>query len=100
MEKLAQMEMGPKKLRWQAAAKASCVDQLFVRAERPGQRDSETFRKEAVNRGCILQGRKGEKAERTDLNRNNMFTMAHLEERCRFISTNCYFGPVLDCSFV
>lgn len=64
MEKLAQMEMGPKKLRWQAAAKASCLDQLFVRAERPGQRDSETFRKEAVNRGYIHRYYKGGKGKK------------------------------------
>lgn len=32
-------------MRWQAAVKASCPGQLFIRAGRPGWRDSETFRK-------------------------------------------------------
>lgn len=44
MEKLAQMEIG-QKMRWRAAVKASCPGQLFIRAERPGWRDSETFGK-------------------------------------------------------
>lgn len=92
------MEMGPKSLRWQAAAKASCLDQLFVRAETPGQRHSE--KKEPTEGVYIdITREEREKAERTDLNRNNMFTTAHLENRYRFISANYYFGPVLDCSF-
>lgn len=33
-------------MRWQAAVKASCLGQLFIRAGRPGWRDSEKFARE------------------------------------------------------
>lgn len=38
-------------MRWQAAARASCPSQLFLRAGRQGRRDSETFGKAGTDGG-------------------------------------------------